>query len=169
MSIGVAQGLNGLLPGGLNLGLPGNLGQLLPPGITNLFPNGITSALPGLGVPMLIPNVMSLEWRQTTDDIQHRQMNGPTLYANLPRGWEGSIEYHRGDPAVEIMFFMMHEAWLSGGDPPTGTLVCRVTGTGGGVFTFTGVAPTLEEGGVWRGDDATRCRIRFSASRMLAA
>lgn len=120
------------------------------------------------GDPVTIPNVMSIEWRQTTTDLVHMQMNGPTLYASLPKGYEGSIEYHRRDGIIEAFVSTVHEEWLSGDDPTTATIVCNVIGTAPSTFTFTGAALTLEEGGQWRGDDVTRCRIKFQASRMLA-
>lgn len=118
--------------------------------------------------PLFIPNIMSVEWRQTTTDLVHMQMNGPTLYATLPKGYEGSIEYHRAGGDIEALVSAIHESWLSGEDPITATIVCNVIGVDPNTFTFTGAALALEEGGQWRGDEVTHCRIRFQASRMLA-
>lgn len=120
------------------------------------------------GEPVGIPNVMSFEWRQTNTDLVHMQMNGPTLYASLPKGYEGSIEYHRGDGAIEAFISAVHEDWLSGDDPLTATITCTVSGFSPSTFTFTGATLALEEGGSWRGDEVTHCRIKFQASRLIA-
>lgn len=118
------------------------------------------------GVAFTIPNLMSFEWREMTVDLRHMRMNGTTLVADLPRYWEGTIEFHRADSNVEQGFSTIQQQWLTGQDLQLGTMVCRVTGSGGGSFTFTDVSVRLEDGGRWRGDEVTICRIAFCAAKM---
>lgn len=120
------------------------------------------------GIAITIPNMMSFEWREMTTDITHMRMNGKTLVADLPRCWEGTIEFHRANGAVEAAFSQIQQQWFTGQDFLLGTMTCTVSGTGGGSFTFNDVSTRLEDGGRWRGDEVTICRVAFRAAQLIA-
>lgn len=120
------------------------------------------------GVSVLVPNVMSFEWREMTTDITHMHLNGRTIIADIPRNYEGSIEFHRKDDTVEGMFADMQQDWFDKADYELGTIKCTVNGKFPGHFTFLDCSYRLEEGGRWRGDEVTICRIAFRAAQMTS-
>jgi hypothetical protein len=134
-------------------------------GYTNIG-NDLQIILTGTGMPAVIPNVMSVEWKQLAIDINRTQMNNVPMYAQIPNGYEGTIDFHRGDGSFELAMVALQNNWQAGGDYQFNTLTCIVSNTGANTFTFTGVAIKMEKGGDWKGDEVTKCRLQFKAAQM---
>lgn len=139
-------------------------------GYTNIG-HDLTLTLTGPdGVAIVIPNLMSFEHRQVTADITHMRMDGTTLVADLPKLWEGTIEFQRRDGGVDDSFQQIQDLWLANQDYVLGTLVIHVASAKENrSFTFLDTSVRLEDGGTWRGDEVTRVRIAFRAGRKVAA
>lgn len=135
-------------------------------GYTNVGHDLQVTLVGNTGGPITIANVMSFDWHQTTNAITHMQMNGPTLVFNMPKAYEGTIEFHRQDMTFETEVQTLQNDWLGGNDPDFFTLTCTVTGSGGGMFVFLNSTIEMQEGGMWTGEDVTRCRLAFRASTM---
>lgn len=133
-------------------------------GYTNIGNDLQITLVGGLAGTAIIPNVMALSWRQLVHDISVTQMNGIPLFASIPNGFEGTIEFHRQDGAFEAEMTAIQQSWLAGNAPTFRLLTCFVAGRDNKAFNFTTVTIKLEEGGEWRGDEVTRCRLGFRAS-----
>ena len=59
-------------------------------GYTNIG-HDLQVTLAGDGAPQVLPNVMSVEWKQITDSFVVNQIDSIPLPAEIPKGWEGSI------------------------------------------------------------------------------
>lgn len=132
----------------------------------------LTTNVPVFGVavpivPLPIPNIMSFEWRQLTTSIGRNQIDSYPAYIELPMGYEGSIEFLRGNTLFEHALIAQDLLWNNGGNYQFSLLTCIDLNTGAGVFIFGDVAVKVIEGGNWKGDEPTRCRLQFKASRLL--
>lgn len=123
------------------------------------------------GIVIQINQIISIEYRQVTLDITKTLLNANTILADLPRYWEGTIEFVRGDSNVDTEISEIEADWLSGGpaDFTLGTLVCSITNTkaGNATLTFTDVSVKMEDGGMWKADDVTVCKLAFRAGKRM--
>lgn len=120
------------------------------------------------GVAVTIDNVMSFEYKQMTADITHMRMDGTTLVADLPKLWEGTIEFQRRDATVEAAMRTIQDDWLANQDYVLGTLTIHVASAKEAAsYTFNDVSVKLEDTR-WKGDDAVTSRLAFRASNFKA-
>ena len=137
----------------------GNIGRDLTIGLTK-----------NDGVTYNIGQVISVTARAVTLDITKTLLNASTILADLPRYWEGTIEFVRGDANVDNAVWDVEEAWLTPGaaDFTLGTMVWTIAdplGVGPVQLTFSDVSFKFEDSGVWKADDVTVCKLAFRAGR----
>lgn len=120
------------------------------------------------GVAVTVDNVMSFDYRQITADITHMRMNGTTLVADLPKAWEGTVEFQRQDATVETAMRTIQDDWLANQDYILGTLTIHVASVKENAsYTFNDVSVKLEDTR-WKGDDATTSKLQFRAATFSA-
>jgi hypothetical protein len=137
----------------------GNIGRDLIIGVTS-----------NDGTTYTINQIVSVNYRAVTLDITKTLLNASTILADLPRFWEGTIEFVRGDSQVDQATWAVENAWLTQGpaDFTLGSMVISITspsGAGLATLTFTDVSFRLEDAGTWKADDVTIGKLSFRAGR----
>lgn len=137
-------------------------------GYTNVGRDITLSIIGPDSVVIVVDNVMSFDYRQITADITHMRMNGSTLVADLPKLWEGTVEFQRRDATVETAIRAIQDQWLGNQDYILGTLAITVASQKeNATYTFHDVSVKLEDTR-WKGDDATTSKLQFRASTFKA-
>jgi len=114
-----------------------------------------------------LTHVTGFDARQMTHAVRVDRLDGATLAAELPKGWEGSFELERGSPAVDDFIAAMEARFHAGGAVKPGTLYQYVLETDGATSTYQydGVVFRLANAGAWRGDAAVKQKLEFFATR----
>jgi len=114
-----------------------------------------------------LTHVTGFESRQMTHPVRIDRMDGATLAAELPKGWEGSFELERGNAAVDDFIAAAEAQFFAHGHVQPGSLYQYVTETDGSTSTYQydGVVFRLANAGAWRGDAAVKQKLEFFASR----
>lgn len=116
-----------------------------------------------------IPNLKSFQYQQETTAINSQRMDGDTLNSEVPKGWQGNIEFDRSGAEIETLFSQIQSLYLNGGTLKGTTLYIYVTETGGAQTTlqFDNVAIKLADGGTYKPDQLVTQRITFMANQMI--
>jgi hypothetical protein len=114
-----------------------------------------------------LTHVTGFDARQMTHAVRVDRLDGATMAAELPKGWEGSFELERGGAAVDDFIAAMEDRYHNGGAVRHGTLYQYVAEADGSTSTyqFDGVVFRLANAGQWRGDAAVKQKLEFFASR----
>lgn len=114
-----------------------------------------------------LDNVTGFDAKQDVVKLKSRRLDGIKLNADLPDGWNGSLDIDRGTPALDTLFAQIEAAWLDQGVYNNAELYQYVTEVGGSqtVWAFDNVAIALPEAGKWQSDQITKQRLEFTANR----
>jgi len=114
-----------------------------------------------------LTHVTGFDARQVTHAVRVDRLDGATLAAELPKGWEGSFELERGSPAMDDFIAAMEAQFHARGAVKPGTLYQYVLETDGATSTYQydGVVFRLDNAGAWRGDAAVKQKLEFFATR----
>ena len=136
---------------------------------TNIFSVGRDCQLVVIGPAgrVDLTHVTGFDARQMTHAVRVERLDGATMAAELPKGWEGSFELERGSAAVDDFIAGMEAAYHNGGALRAGTLYQYVAEADGSTSTyqFDGAVFRLANAGQWRGDAAVKQKLEFFASR----
>jgi len=113
-----------------------------------------------------LEHVTGFEARQLTASVRVDRIDGTTLGAELPKGWEGSFELERGNSAAEDFIAQLESDFFAGNNPAAGTLYQYITEVDGSTSTyqFDNVVFRLTNAGLWRGDASIKQRLEFFGS-----
>ncbi len=116
-----------------------------------------------------LTHVTSFESRQMTHPIRIDRLDGISIAAELPKGWEGQFEIERGSSAADDFIDGLEQAWHVSGLLEGGTLYQYISETDGSTSTyqFDGAVFKLASAGQWKGDASVRQRLEFFASRRM--
>lgn len=114
-----------------------------------------------------IPNIVSFDAKQETAAVKVDRLDGIQMPAELPKGWTGSIEFDRGDSAVDDFIAQIEAGWLGSGAYGLGTLYEYISESDGSqsTYQFDNVALKLADAGSWKPDAAVRVKLEFMANR----
>jgi hypothetical protein len=114
-----------------------------------------------------LAHVTGFEARQMTHAVRVDRMDGATLAAELPKGWEGSFELERGNSAADDFIAQLEAQYHARGAVRPGTLYQYVAEPDGSTSTwqYEGAVFRLANAGAWRGDGAVRQKLEFFATR----
>lgn len=121
------------------------------------------------GAVVSIPNLQSFQYQQETTAINRQRMDGATLNSEIPKGWQGSIEFDRSGAEIDALFAQIQSLYLNSGTLNSTTLYLYVTETGGAQTTlqFDNVSIKLADGGTYKSDAVVTQRITFMANQMI--
>jgi hypothetical protein len=114
-----------------------------------------------------LDNVTGFEARQVVGAIKVDRLDGIQLNADLPKGWEGSLDLDRGSNALDVLIAGIEAEWFAAGNVVNSTMFQYVEETDGSTTTFTydSVSIRLDDSGAWRPDAAVKQRITWMANR----
>ncbi len=113
-----------------------------------------------------LEHVTGFEARQATASVRVDRIDGTTLGAELPKGWDGTFELERGNSAAEDLIAQLEADFFAGNNPAAGTLYQYITEVDGSTSTyqFNNVVFKLANAGMWRGDASVKQRLEFFGS-----
>ena len=111
--------------------------------------------------------VTVFESRQLTQSVRVDRLDGNQMGTELPKGWEGSFEFERGDSTVDDFIAAAEQQYFNGDSVPGGTMYQYVTETDGSTSTYQydGVVFKLSNAGIWKGDSSVKQKLEFFAAR----
>lgn len=111
-------------------------------------------------------NVTGFEAQMTTQNLRVDRLDGVVLNAELPKGWSGTLDADRANPAVEAFFAQTEQAWIVGGSYQVATMYQYINEADGStsVWAYDNVAMKFDAGS-WKSDAAVRQRIHWEANR----
>ena len=114
-----------------------------------------------------LTHVTGFESRQHTQSIRVDRMDGLSMGAELPKGWDGSFEIERGSSAADDLIAAIEQAFYASGNLAAGTLYQYIAETNGSTSTYqyNGVVFRMAGAGSWKGDASVKQKLEFFASR----
>jgi hypothetical protein len=114
-----------------------------------------------------LDNVTGFDAKQTVVKLKSRRLDGVKLNADLPDGWEGTLDVDRGTASFDTLFANIEAAWLNQGVYNNCELYQYITEVGGSqtVWAFDNVAISLPDAGKWQADQITKQRLEFAANQ----
>lgn len=119
------------------------------------------------GARVDLPNIISFDCKQETVTLKVDRLDSVQMHAELPKGWTGSFELERGNPAVDLLFAQIEDNWVISGIYNQGQLITNIIERDNGLstFAFDNVSMKYSEAGMWKGDSTVRQKIDFNAWR----
>ena len=121
------------------------------------------------GILQLPITLTAFEAKPQTNKIRRTGMDGVSRGANVPNGWEGSIELDRHDSSIDDFFAFAEEAFYNGQNSYTASITETISEINGNTsqYRYTGVVLSLDEAGKKQGDKEVNMVIGFFASRRI--
>ena len=116
-----------------------------------------------------LPNVMSFKAAQQVANIKIDRLDGVQLYADLPKGWDGSFMVERGSSGVDDLFALIEANWYASGaflQAQIFQYIVEVNGASS-TYLFQSSSLKLSDAGEWKGDASVKQTVNFMASRRL--
>ncbi len=114
-----------------------------------------------------LDNVTGFDAKQEVVKLKARRLDGIKMNADLPDGWNGSLDVDRGTPALDTLMAQIESAWIDFGAYANATLYQYITEVGGVQTTwiYDNVAISLDNAGTWQPDQITKQKLGFTANR----
>ena len=114
-----------------------------------------------------LDNVTGFEARQVIQALKVDRLDGVQLQADLPKGWEGSLDMDRASNSLDILMAGIEAQWFAGGNTVQSTMFQYIEEADGSTTTisYDNVCMRLDDAGAWRPDAAVRQRITWTANR----
>lgn len=114
-----------------------------------------------------LDNVTGFEARQIIQAIKVDRLDGIQLQADLPKGWEGSLDADRASNALDVLMAGIEANWFAGGNTPQSTMFQYIQESDNSMTTlsYDNVCLRLDDAGAWRPDAAVRQRLTWTANR----
>lgn len=111
--------------------------------------------------------VTGFDSKQMTQRVQVKGLDGVVRFAELPEGWEGTIELERGDSVLDDFIANQEASYYQGANVLAGQITETITEKDGSVtqYRFEGCAFKLSDGGSWKQDAAVKMKLDWVASK----
>lgn len=121
------------------------------------------------GILSLPVTTTTFEARPQYNKIRKIGIDGVNRGANVPTGWEGTIELDRNNSQVDLFFNAAEAGYYAGQNSYTATIAETVYELNGSTtnMQYTGVVLSFEEAGKFQGDKEVNQSIGFFASRRI--
>ena len=117
--------------------------------------------------PVKFSNLTGFKRQQISTSIESKGLNGVDKFAEIPSGWQGSIDIDREDNALDLAFAFLENLYYSGQNVPSSTISETTTEKNGSVtqFRYVGVAFKFDNPGDAAGDAKMSQTFSWKASR----
>jgi hypothetical protein len=107
--------------------------------------------------------------KQETSQLQVKPMNGPNLFAEIPEGWSGTLEFDRGDDLLDAYFAAREADYFAGLNQAPTTITESITNPDGSPsqYSYTGVVLKFEDAGNKQSDQTVKQRVSWRAARRI--
>ena len=127
------------------------------------------------GVRIDLTNLTDFDVKPKYKRAECEPLNVPPAVRMLPSGHEGTFNIDRRNPANDLLFTAIEQAWWAVGSADNGTgstglLTVFITEVGGGTTTeqYSGLSVWLENKGTIKQDSPIKQTIGFFASQKVA-
>lgn len=123
------------------------------------------------GQPIGALAITSFDKKQVTKRAESDPINGEPQYLEIEKGWEGSFEWDRRSPILDVFFAQKEAALYAGGTVPAIVITERIREKDGSNsrWRYTGVTVKLDEGGAAKADDKVMQRVGWISARRIQA
>jgi hypothetical protein len=114
--------------------------------------------------------IVEFNAQQMTNQLESLPLGRPPIFAEVPKGWEGTFKIQRVDATIDSLFAQLESAYWSGLNiPPSQILETIKDATTGAIhqFRYTGVALKLNTIGARRQDAFIDVEVSFRASQRV--
>lgn len=117
----------------------------------------------------LPPTVTSFHAKPVYKTINSHVLGGQNLTAQLPSGWEFTIEIDRSDDSIDAYFAQAEADYYAGIAVPPGTITETITEADGSVsqYRYTKVSLKFDDAGNKQGDNKVTQSFSGSASQRI--
>lgn len=121
------------------------------------------------GILTLPVTSTTFEAKPQYNKIRKVGLDGINRGANVPIGWEGTVELDRHDVTVDAFFAAAEAGYYAGANSYTGSITETIQEQSGAVtqFQYIGVVFSFDESGKWQGDKEVNQTIGFFASKKI--
>lgn len=121
------------------------------------------------GILNLPVTTTTFEARPKYNEIRKVGLDGVNRGANIPIGWDGTIELDRNNSRVDLFFNAAEAGYYAGQNSYTATIAETIYELDGSItnFQYTGVVLAFQEAGKFQGDKEVNQVITFFASRRI--
>ena len=111
--------------------------------------------------------ITGFEANARTQQLESRPLSGEALFADLPDGWEGTLEIDRANAELDRWYARRETAYFRGARLNNISITETVNEIDGSVtsFRYTNVSMTLSGGRTVRGNEKVPQRVTWRASR----
>jgi hypothetical protein len=119
------------------------------------------------GTLNLPATVTAFDTKPQYNKLRRKGMDGVVRGANIPDGWEGTIQLDRHDSVVDDFFAAAEAGFYSGENSFTASILETIDEISGGTsqYRYTGVTLSFDDAGNKQGDNVITQTIGFFASR----
>jgi hypothetical protein len=117
--------------------------------------------------PVKFSNLTGFKRQQITTGIESKGLDGVDRFADIPSGWQGSIDIDRENNALDLAFAFLENLYYSGQNVPSSTISETTTEVNGSVtqFRYVGVSFKFDNAGDAAGDAKVSQTVSWKASR----
>lgn len=119
------------------------------------------------GKVVSLPSITGFSAEPQTKQIQSQPLDDAPLYAELPDGWKGTIDFDRTDNRVDLFFADRESRYYKGQNLFNLTIMQTIKEQDNSVsqYRFKGVALKLAQAGQWKAQDKVSLRVDWVASK----
>jgi hypothetical protein len=119
------------------------------------------------GTSVDISNILMFTGKAVYASITVDRLDGNTIHAELPKGWDGTIELSRKDANIDRMFGTIESNWIQLGKYNNGTVYAYVSEKDGTqtMLKFTNCAFKYDDSGDWAADKDVKLKVSFKATQ----
>src|ERR1700733_9889268 len=113
-----------------------------------------------------LSNITGFTRKQISTGIESKGLDGIDRFAEIPSGWEGTIEIDRRNANADIAVAFLENLYYTGQNVPGSTIAETTTEVSGGVtqFRYINVAVKFDNAGDAKGDAKIMQTLSWKAS-----
>lgn len=117
--------------------------------------------------PFTLSGLTDLSMKPVYTDLKSKRINGDTVHAHIPDGWQGTIKRDRIDGTWDAFFAALEAAYYANTSIGEGTVKETIKERDGTVsqFRYERVVLKYDDPGSWSGDRKVEQTLTVSASR----
>jgi hypothetical protein len=122
-----------------------------------------------IGGPMTFRNVTGFDAKPQYNKIRSKGLDGVNRGAEIPDGWEGTIQLDRADDSVKTFFVNIEANYYAGQNIGAGMINETITNPDRSTsqYRYTGVVFSLADAGSYKGDEKVTQTVNFFAARCI--
>lgn len=113
--------------------------------------------------------IKSFTSQQMTNSLETMPLNLPPIFAEIPKGWEGSFTLERADSTYDDLFALVEANYWAGQNIPSGTITETISDPSGAIhqYRYIGAVFKFSNAGSKTQDAFITLDVSFKASQRI--